>query len=250
MKNKIIIILIILLPFIVTSCSKSDSSTDSSNSETGKAGSMARFIVYKDYLYTVEDASLTISNVSNPANPVVVNSLSLSFGVETIFPSDDKLFIGTTTGMYIFDITTPNKPEQLAHYRHYYTRDPVVVSGQYAYVTLRSDNKTGRSINELQIIDISNPEMPEMARKYDMTFPKGLAVEGNELFICDDGIKVYDITYTPQVTLKYHFPEIPANDIIINNGILLVIGERGFYQYKIKEGSLEALSQIIAYPEN
>ena len=76
-----------------------------------------------------------------------------------------------------------------------------------------------------------------------MSEPKGLAIDGNNLFVCDGGIKHYDISNINNIVLKKK-TVIDANDVIANNGILMVIGTSGLYQYDYTSGDLKLLSQI------
>ena len=83
--------------------------------------------------------------------------------METIFPLGDKLFLGTSTGMYIYGISTAGTPRQISFYEHVIACDPVVSDGEYAYVTLNaSREECWRSVNELQIIDLQNIERPQL----------------------------------------------------------------------------------------
>ena len=110
----------------------------SAASQAGVGGSMARFTINGDFLYGLDGSNLDVVDVSNQAMPVAKNEIPLSWDVETLFPTNNKLFVGSRTGMYIFDLQEPTKPTLLSHYAHVRSCDPVVVEGNYAYVTLRS----------------------------------------------------------------------------------------------------------------
>ncbi|QCR21750.1 LVIVD repeat-containing protein [Pontibacter sp. SGAir0037] len=229
--------------------------TDSSSiareavSPTGKGGSMARFAVSGDYLYTVDNNNLNLFNITSPTDPVKEKTVPLSFGVETIFPFEDKLFVGTQTGMHILSVENPASPQELSHYSHTFSCDPVVTDGRYAYVTLRTGTNCGRAINELQIIDIQNITNPVLKSQYQMVNPMGLGIDGNNLFVCDDGLKMYDASNVNAITLKKHF-NINAFDVIPDKGNLLVVGSDGFYQYQYLGESLELLSKITIQPSS
>ncbi len=241
--NKYIITTIPLLVFFLLIGCKSDSDS-STSSDTGQGGSTARFTIINDYLYTVNENSLRVFDITLPESPNFNVDVPIGFGIETIFPYKNNLFIGSQTGMYIYDLTNPKVPSLLSTYRHVYSCDPVVVQGNYAYVTLRSGNtRCRRGSNELQIIDISNLSLPKLVQSYPMSNPKGLGVDGNNLFICDNGIKIYDISVTP-IQLKTKF-SISANDLIPFDNKLLVIGDDGFYQYKYTDTDITLLSSIL-----
>jgi hypothetical protein len=119
---------------------------------SGKAGSMARFAIYQDYLYTVGPSEMMVYNISSPASPQQENKINLGWGVETIWPYKDKLFLGTNTGMQIYDNVNPSLPLHLSTYNHITACDPVVVDDKYAYVTLRKGTTCTRGVDELQVV--------------------------------------------------------------------------------------------------
>jgi hypothetical protein len=120
------------------SASGSQGSTGTSgNPGTGTGGSMARFAIYEDYLYTISQNNMTLFNIKEEAKPDSTTTINLGWGIETIFPYKDKLFIGSNTGMHIYDNANPEKPERLAIFNHARACDPVVVERDIAYVTLR-----------------------------------------------------------------------------------------------------------------
>src|ERR1043165_6801720 len=93
------IIIYLLLVFIVSqnlSCTK-ESVGKSFNSNTGKGGSLARFTIVGNYLYTVDKTQLRVFDVADPASAVFKSSTDVGFEIETIFPFRDKLFIGSTS---------------------------------------------------------------------------------------------------------------------------------------------------------
>ncbi len=243
MKNILLTFLSIFTLIWLTSCNN-DSYVSVDNSQTGVGGSMARFATVGDYLYTVNSQDLVIIDVTSPASPKYTATEGVGFGIETIFPYNGYLFIGAQTGMYIYDISNPVKPQKLSQYEHIYSCDPVVVQGDYAYVTLHSEgSRCGRWNNELHVIDVSNLRMPKLLTTYAMENPLGLGVDGDNLFVCDKGLKVYDISDKNNLILKQSF-SINANDVIPYNDLLIVIGDNGLYQYDYSGEDLTLLSTI------
>ena len=231
MKNlrQNLIVAAILLAF-VGACSFNDQGgKDLANSGSGTGGSLARFTVAGDYLYTVDDNSLNVFNITNNEKPAFKDKKYLGFGAETIFPKGDNLFIGTNTGMFIYDISNAGNPDLLSFFEHVMACDPVVADGHFAYVTLNSNRQTcWRWTNELQVINLSDLTNPYLLRAYEMVGPQGLAINKDSLWVCDAGLKLYDVSDKLNIKLLYHNPSIQARDVIVNNGLLLVIGEDGF----------------------
>ena len=77
-----------------------------------------------------------------------------------------------------------------------------------------------------------------------MTGPRGLGVDGNLLFLCDDGLKVYDISNVYDIDRLYHFSDIDAYDVIPDDDLLIMTGSDGLYQYSYIDGSVSLLSTI------
>lgn len=228
----------------------SSESGGSPQSPTGKAGSMARFAISGDHLYTVtnpgnsNNSELTIFNIANEKNLVKGNKIPINHFVETIFPKDDLLFFGTRTGMLIYDRSTPTFPTFISEYSHIYSCDPVVVQKNYAYVTLNSlSNNCGRLNNRLDIIDISNIYAPKLVKEYEMNGPRGLGIDAYNLFVCDNGLKAYRVTDNVNLELINTF-DVIGYDVIPDDGFLLMIGENGFYQYKYDTSTVKFLSAI------
>jgi hypothetical protein len=226
----------------------SSGSVGAPGGNTGTGGSMARFTIYDEYLYTVSQTSLNLFNLKNPNQPTFQKNINLGWGIETIFPYKDKLFIGSTTGMFIFDNVNPADPKQMASFSHARACDPVVANDRFAYVTLRSNNNfCAGATNQLDVIDISNLYIPSLVKTYPMIGPYGLGLDGNTLFICEgkEGIKTLDATNAKDVQLQQHLKGINAIDVIPMQKTLLVIGRDGLYQYDYSnKRDLKLLSKI------
>src|SRR5881398_933222 len=137
MKKQLITICLILFLF---SCEKSNNSDAAAFSSPGIGGSLARFTIAGNYLYTVDNENLKVYDIANPALPQFKSSVHVGFQIETIFPFKDKLFIGSTSVVYIFSLANPEKPEKLAIASSagvYRRCDPVVAKDSVAYATLR-----------------------------------------------------------------------------------------------------------------
>ncbi|TVT41976.1 hypothetical protein FNT36_08440 [Hymenobacter setariae] len=218
------------------------------NASTGKGGSLARFAILGQTLYSVDENSLRVFDLQNPALPVAGKVVSLGFGIETIFPQDHYLFLGTQSGMYIYDVATPATPQRVAFYQHTVSCDPVVVDGQYAYVTLRTGRTCGGGVaNVLEVIDLTTLSRPTLAHSYPMTSPGGLGIENKRLYVCDDGLKVFDTSNTPALTPLQHF-KTTITDVIPNGDYLLAIGPGGLYQYRVGGPSLQQVSLLPITP--
>ena len=230
--------------------SASSGSTKSASSQSsGIGGSMARFAIYKDYLYCVDWENLNIFSIANADNPDKIKQKQLGWGIETIFPYKDKLFIGSRVGMYIYDNSNPTDPVRLSEFQHATVCDPVYPTDSYAYVTLNGGGGCGNAEDELNVLNITDIEAPDLIKTYPMDDPLGLAVKNNILFLCQghSGLSVYDVKDKTaiaenQIDVK---TGIHAFDVIPFDQVLMVIGDKGLYQYDYSNpGNLERLSHI------
>jgi len=223
---------------------KKDSADSLNNSSTGIGGSLARFAIAGSTLYTVNKNDLQVFNINDPSQPIYVKKIVNMANAETIFVRDNStLFIGAQEGMYSYDISDPNSPALYSLYSHIQSCDPVVADNNYAYVTLRVENNCNSGVNRLEIVDISNLYNPYLLSFKNLVNPKGLAIDGNKLYICDEGMKLFDKSDINNVQLIKQF-DIPAIDVIAYNDTLMAIAKDGFYQYAYAAGNLTLLSRI------
>ncbi|MDP4224403.1 MAG: hypothetical protein Q8868_13935, partial [Bacteroidota bacterium] len=186
-------------------------------------------------LYVVDQNSLKIFDITNKTSPVKAGDFYPGWNIETMFLSGSYMFLGTTTGMVIYDISIPLSPTSRTFFTHARSCDPVIVDDTIAYVTLRSGTTCGGNVNCLDIVNIRNIAQPSLVYSYGMTNPHGLGKDGNLLFICDGnaGLKVFDAS-DPLLTgsrLLYTYPNINAYDVIPIGDVLVLIGDNGLYQY-------------------
>lgn len=252
MNTRIKILLVIVLfvkVVILTGCSDSggDSSGNSGTAEnSGTAGSQSRFAIVDGYLYTIAGSSLRLFDLQDPSQPAQWAIVNVAFGIETVFSYQNHLYLGAIDGVYIYDNTDPEFPEYRSKLIHQRGCDPVVVQGDYAFVTLRGSGRCGSAGNQLDVIDISDPWKPLLKRTYAMLKPSGLGIDGNRLFVCDGpaGLKVLDSTDPLQLESLETLVDIDCFDVIPNNNILLISDELGLLQYDYTDLPMQLLSEI------
>lgn len=220
----------------------------STSLSTGKGGSMAAFTIINDFLYTISYNNIYGFNINNAANPQLENTTNIGNDyAETIYPFQSKLFIGTPSGMLMYDVSDPPNPSPLGTFSHVRSCDPVIADEHNAYVTLRSGTACAGYTNQLDILDISNLMAPLPLRTYEMTNPHGLSKDEQWLFICDgaDGLKIYDAADPGDIELIKKIEGMNTYDVITNNHIALVIAEDGLYQFDYSDiNNIHQLSKI------
>ena len=229
-------------------------STDASGGRSesaGQGGSMARFALTGDYLYVVDWSTLVTFEISND-DPVIHDKQNVGWLIETIFPYNENLFIGSANSMYIYDLSNPSSPKQLSIFRHATACDPVVVEGDYAYVTLRDGEicPNVQGTNHLEVINVKDLQNPKRVGLYEMIHPHGLGIDNGDLFVSegDYGLKVMDASDPYDVKEIRHIKDIRTIDVIPSNGVLIVTGADGIIQYDYSDiDNFQELSMIPVY---
>lgn len=219
-------------------------------SATGMSGSMARMNIVGDYLYGIDYWEMSIFDLSDIQSPTEAANVTVGWGIETIFPYEDNLFIGAADGMYIFDNSNPLAPSFMSKFNHARACDPVVVQDDIAFVTLRDGTECDGFANQLDVVDISNLSNPTLLYSHQMQNPHGLGVNGDALFICEGehGLKLFDKSDLSKIGnhLKNWVKDIHAYDVIpLDGGLLIMIGEDGLYQFDYSDPSKIKLLSVI-----
>ncbi len=213
-------------------------------------GSMARFTAINNYLYTIDGSEIKVFDVSQPL-PALKNKVDLQWGIETLFPMAGNLFIGSNSGLLIYDISNPESPEYRSTFSHATACDPVAVSDKTAYVTLRDGNACQGFVNQLDVIDVSNLNDPTLIKTYPMENPHGLSIVDKTLYLCEgkSGLKTFDISDNKKIdrNLLDKVTGFFGWDVIVlpPGDLVMVVGSDGLYQFDAKDRSnLRQLSVI------
>jgi len=235
--KKILSLFAVIILFM-TACDK-NSSVSNGNNTTGQGGSLARFTIVNNYLYTVDGNYLSVFDISNNNSPVYKNKIQVGFNIEAVFPFENKLFIASNTAMYIYSITNPQSPQFESQVQHLTGCDPIVANDSVAYLTIHGGNRCGSQLNQLQVYNVTNIENPIFKKSIELTNPMGLGMKGDYLFVCDNGtgLRVFDITN------KYN--PIPLNiitgesfvDVIISDNLMICMLTNGVAYFDISNPS-------------
>lgn len=244
---RIIFILFSLL--IIFSCGDEDTTLGDA-SGSGVGGSLARFTVVGDFLYTLETRKLSWFSLAN--DEIRLMGEEELFGVqETIFPLGNKLFLGADAGMSIFQIDEEGTPVFQSSISHLRACDPVVANDQYAYVTLRQTEcgvfGAAGLVDVLNIYDVNDIENPNIIASYSMSQPRGLGLAGQYLFVCEgsEGLRSLDVSDPLNVEFLAFKQDIHANDVIVLEDGLLVIGPDNITQLDYSDpANLTEISSI------
>ncbi|MBK8089013.1 MAG: hypothetical protein IPK31_14330 [Chitinophagaceae bacterium] len=217
---------------IMVFANMSGTSVNNSAVTNGTGGSMARFALMGERLYTVSWSDLKVFNTSNAALPAYVKTVTFSQGnIETVFPYKDKLFIGSQTGMFIYNASNPDSPIKLGQFTHARVCDPVIADDHNAFVTLRSNSACAGFLNQLDVLDINNLTSPSLIKSYQLKEPAGLSKDGNLLLICDgkDGLKFFDATNVNSLVQIKQISGMETYDVIALGGLAITVAKDGLY---------------------
>jgi hypothetical protein len=84
---------------------------------------------------------------------------------------------------------------------------------------------------------------PVLISSRNLTKPIGLGLYNDYLIVCDDEVKIFDVS-DPQNSLLVHSINRNAFDVIVNNDTLILIGENGLYQYSLNPNSIQNTQEL------
>lgn len=242
---------LIKIPLLALSCAAliagcSDSGSDDRSSST--AGSRARMTQVGDYLYAISGAYVQLLDISAPESPNLWNRVRLEWDIETLFPYEDYLLVGSETGVYILDNTDLGNPRRLSDFTHARSCDPVVAESGVGFVTLNANRNcwSDTASNQLDVLDLSDMSDPQLIETYPLQDPGGLAVQGQWLYVCDGraGLKVFDKTDPADLSVREHLPSINCYDVIAKDDTLYVSTSNALLQYDIGETPMALISEL------
>ncbi len=244
-------IALIIPLFLLIACGADDSSPGlslgSGDGVTGVGGSTARFAIRGNYMYVSTKEKLKVLDLNDGRNPQNVKTIPTFGGLETAITYENHLFLGAENGVYIYNLDDPETPEFVTLYTHQTGCDPVIVNGDFAYLTIRDEvTCTGHFVNQLLTIDISDITNPQTLDTVEMIRPRGLTIYNGDLYVGEGvlGLKKFNINTPWQPKLDTFFTTIPANDMIGLPNQMIITANNGVSQYISQADSLNLLSTI------
>ena len=214
---------------------------------TTLSGDFSRTLVVGDFLYGVDNESVLTYDITDRTAPALVDRTPVGLAVETIYHHEGNLFIGSRSGMYIYAISRSGVPVRRGDYQYsdlpgideVQPCDPVVAEGNTAYASVyTSDDATdgcGRvnTFQNIVVLDVSNLDRPSVVNLQPASTPRGLAIDGDLLFVCnnENGMTVYDVTDRTEFQWVAHFGDVNAWDAIAGDGRLVVVAADEVVQY-------------------
>ena len=225
----------LFLLMLAAACTKDGAKSATDSSGTGTGGSLARFTIAANHLYLADNSTIEVYDLADPANPVKKTSVNVGFGVETIYPFMDKLFIGSRDGMFIYSIANPSNPVKLGEARHVRSCDPVVANDTIAYVTLQGGSACGPAQDGLYIYDIKNITGPVQKSLFPISTPLGLGLKDSVVFVCraSSGLSLVNVKNPTAPKLMYTVEDGNFKDVIPYDNLLICYVSTGLHIYDI-----------------
>lgn len=211
-------------------CASNVSYSDGAVSQSGTGGSYALFAVKDTFLYYLDDYEVITMSIANEDTLKELSRTYVPWETETLFPTDNFLYLGGTNGMYILSLENPSKPAIIGTMEHFNAYDPVVVKDSIAFVTLRSAAR-----NVLLTVNVKDPSNPQLIKEYDATTPYGLAIQDSLLYVSNgyNGFTLYNILDPNNIEAINIWPNTITKDFIWHENLLYSMGFSSFAIYDV-----------------
>jgi len=187
------------------------------------------------YIYLVDGGGMMVYDVSDPANPLYIYQFFLD-GINDVFVQGNFAYLASKhSGMIIYDVEDPTQPVLIGFLAGNYWGNSIWVNGTTAYLGASqgikiidiTDNSSPQEISSINanikklhfddekvfalvnyggvmIVDVSTPSNPTVVGEIgvdNFNLPSNIIAGGNLLFICDGGLKIFDVS-NPSVVNK------------------------------------------------
>ena len=212
-------------------------------------GTVNRFAILNDHLFAVGFYNLYRFALDNGITETS-GFVHGDRGMETIFPFEDRLFIGSQNAMNILDASDPTNVFPVGSFWHATSCDPVLpVTRDIAYVTLRGGDDCNGDVNTLNVVARNASSSYSAIQTIELPSPYAMLRVGNQLYVGEgtNGFRIFEIGNDWTLSEREHHPDITAFDMIphpTRNDILLFAGPDGIFQFEISSEEYTLLSSI------
>lgn len=221
-------------------------------SSSSTIGTVNRIAVQDEFVYVISNSNMTV--FEDVGGFKKSHTAEVGWQMETIYPEGGALFIGTRNSMEIFDISQNAEfPSHIGSFWHATACDPVLPTGDIAYVTLRTgdDPICPGDQNALIVVNTEDYSIPYQLQEIAMKSPYGMTLIDDVLYVGEgeNGLKSFDATNRSKLVEINHDSTVKAYDIIAHpyrSDLILIAGPTGFGQYQIdaEDDNLSLISWI------
>ncbi len=189
---------------------------------TGTGGSYAIFAVIDSFLYYIDYSSLITLDISDPDTLIELSRVTIDWTIETLFSTNDYLYVGGRGGMYVLDRVNPAHPKKVCTLEHFEAYDPVVVQDTVAYVTLRAGNWGGTAKDVLLVVSVADPSNAYILDEISTFTPYGLSIQDSLLFVSNgyNGFSLFNVENPIAVSRIKYWDTPNTKDFIWIDSIL------------------------------
>lgn len=205
---------------------------------SGQGSSYAVFGVIDTFLYYVDGYSIITMSVAQADSPVVLSTTTISWDLETLFPTENFLFVGASTGMYVLDrVSDPTNPRYIGMFSHAQGCDPVVVHDTVAFVTLRGGNTCGAVNDAFLSVSVGDATAPYLLDEVNPRTPYGLAVQDTLVYVAKgyNGFALYSAAQPSALQIVATWPSDIAKDFIWYGDMLYVMTFGAVKVYDVRD---------------
>jgi len=188
------------------------------------SGRLSAIAVQDNYAYVGAGQSLVIVNIENPKQIRTVGSLLLLGQISDIVLDGKYAYICNWRGGFrIVDVSSPEKPKEVAAYGHMAVPKKAVVKNGCAYIAA--------GMRGLEVLDVRNPNRPvavsfedDATSKRGTLDAKNICIDEDRLCVLDEdqGVRLFDISnpHHPR-----HLGEWKAGGRGLRRGAAAVVGK-------------------------
>ncbi len=214
------------------------SSGQSSITDAAKAGVMKIFVV-----------------VQSAGDPSLDANLSSDQDTKVAVVDGTRLFVGTATGMDVYDISDPSQPVLKGTFTTPYEVHSIVVDGNIVYVGMYGQAYYGTIMENpgaIYSVDVTDPTNPtQLGEMQTDSYVTEMTLVGTKLYVANwtSGLEIYDVSNPALITEAGWFSKDSSGHAIAQAAAVAV---KGNYAYIADSGSPSGKLIVlnIADPQN
>jgi hypothetical protein len=192
----------------------------------GKSGIRA-VTVSGNQAYVANGTTLNVYNLSNPASPALISSVSIVSVVNDIAVAGDHLYATAGIDLRVVDISNPASPVIISSHRDTNGNRfaDIALEGEHAYLLPAPYSSTA-----LVAFDISAPADPVLLGRSPInegafSLPTGVAVSGGYALIATSHVSRLSVVSVQDPSLPTYVESLPG---VSGSNSLTVVGERSY----------------------
>ena len=200
-------------------------------------GKASDIFVQNNFAYIADwDGGLKIIDISDKENPYIIGSYCMpGLRFTSISAEKDNVYVAyrkfdedcnlTENGIQIIDASSKEKPFLAAEYVTASRSEKIAVFASYAFVICNNDKNYKSIESELQIIDISIPEKPNVVGRCSIDgYTFNLFISENCAYTAsENGLYIIDISDKKKPAIAGKFLSYAAADIFVEDDIAYII---------------------------